>query len=91
VTAVANTVGEARGVLTSVVGADITDSLADDEPFFDRGVVDSLHLVEIIEHFQSDLGIGVEGEDLSPENFGSISAMAKFVEAKRADSSSSSD
>jgi acyl carrier protein len=77
------TAGDVRRLLASVVGDEVVKSLGDDEQFFDRGVVDSLHLVELVDHLQSDLGISVGGEDLSPENFGSINGMARFVESKR--------
>jgi acyl carrier protein len=77
-------IGEVRRVLASVVGRDVVAQLQDDELFFDRGIIDSLHLVEIIDHFQSDFGIDVGGEDLSPENFGSVVGMSKFLETKRA-------
>lgn len=76
-------IGEVRRLLASVVGSEIVDSLEDDQLFFNHGVVDSLHLVEIIECFQSDLGVAVAGQDLSPENFGSISGMARFLESRR--------
>jgi acyl carrier protein len=76
-------IGEVRRLLASVVGSEIVDSLEDDQLFFSHGVVDSLHLVEIIERFQSDLGVAVAGQDLSPENFGSISGMARFLQSKR--------
>jgi acyl carrier protein len=78
------TVGDVRLVLASVVGGDVVDSLKDDELFFDRGIIDSLQLAEIIDRFQSDFGIAVAGEDLSPENFGSITGMARFLETRRA-------
>jgi acyl carrier protein len=76
-------IGDVRRLLASVVGSEIVDSLEDDELFFDHGVVDSLRLVEIIECFQSDLRVAVSGRDLSPENFGSISGMARFLQSKR--------
>lgn len=76
-------IGEVRRLLASVVGSEIVDSLEDDQLFFNHGVVDSLHLVEIIEGFQSDLGVAVAGQDLSPENFGSISGMARFLKSRR--------
>jgi acyl carrier protein len=76
-------IGEVRRLLASVVGSEIVDSLEGDELLFDHGVVDSLLLVEIIECFQSDLGVAVAGQDLSPENFGSIGGMARFLESRR--------
>lgn len=76
--------GEARRILASVVGDDVVARLADEDQLFSRGVIDSLQLVEIIERLQSDLGIEIGGEDLSPENFGSVAAMASFLERKQA-------
>lgn len=72
-----------RQLLGSIVGADVVETLADDDPFFERGVIDSLRLVEMVDRFQSDFGIAVDGEDLSPENFGSIAGMAAFLSSKR--------
>jgi methoxymalonate biosynthesis acyl carrier protein len=77
-------VGEARLILASVMGDDVISSLGDDEQLFTRGVIDSLQLVEIIERIQDDLGIQIGGEDLSPENFGSVAALARFLDRKRA-------
>lgn len=73
------TARDVRGVLAAVVGHDAVDSLPADEPFFTRRIIDSLHLVETIDHFHDDLGIEVAGEDLSPENFGSIRGMARYL------------
>lgn len=75
---------EARRILAAVVGDDVVASLTDEDQLFSRGVIDSLQLVEIIERLQSELGIEIDGEDLSPENFGSVAAMARFLERKQA-------
>ena len=73
-----------RHVLAAVVGQETTAGISDDLPFFDRGVIDSLQIVEIIGFLEDDLGLEVEGEDLSPENFGSINGMAAYLVAKGA-------
>jgi acyl carrier protein len=75
---------EARAILASVVDEDVVASLQDDEQFFSRGVIDSLQLVGIIQRVEEELGEEVSGEDLLPENFGSIAGMASFLERKRA-------
>jgi acyl carrier protein len=79
----ANEIAEVRQLLASVAGSETVDSLGDDEKFFENRVIDSLHLVEIVDRFQSQFGIKVAGNELSPENFGSISAMARFLSEKR--------
>jgi acyl carrier protein len=78
-----NDIAAVRELLSSVAGSETVDSLADDDLFFDSRVIDSLHLVEIVDRFESQFGVEVHGEDLSPDNFGSIAAMARFLGDKR--------
>jgi acyl carrier protein len=76
-------VAEVRQLLASVAGSDVVDSIEDGDRFFDDRLMDSLQLMEIVDDFQNRFGIEVSGEDLSPENFGSIAAMAKFLASRR--------
>ncbi len=72
-------IAEVRQLLVSVLGSEVVDSIEDDDRFFDDHLVDSLQLIEIVDGFQSRFGIEVSGEDLSPENFGSVAGMATFL------------
>jgi len=76
-------VAEARQLLASIIGSEVVDSIRDDDRFFDDQLIDSLQLMELVDAFQSRFGIDVSGEDLSPENFGSIAGMAKFLTHSR--------
>ena len=57
--------------------------LADDDDLLALGVVDSLGFVELVEEVQSQFGLRVEDVEVTEENFGSIAAIAAFVERKR--------
>ena len=57
--------------------------LGDDDRLLELGVVDSLGFVEIVEEVQSRYGVSVRDTDITEENFGSIAAIAAFVEARR--------
>ena len=48
------------------------------------GVIDSLGFVELVEEVQSRYGITVTDIEITEENFGSIDAIAAFVERKHA-------
>jgi acyl carrier protein len=76
-------VAEVRQLLASVAGSELVESIEDDDRFFDDRVIDSLHLMAIVDEFQSRFGIDVSGKDLSPENFGSIAGMAMFLTSRR--------
>jgi acyl carrier protein len=56
--------------------------LADDDRLLELGVVDSLGFVELVEEVQDRFGVEVSDVEITEENFGSISAMAAFVDRK---------
>ena len=58
--------------------------LADDDALLEKGVVDSLGFVELVEEVQSRYGVEVRDDEIAEENFGSIAAIARFVAARRA-------
>jgi acyl carrier protein len=78
-----NAVAEVRQLLASIAGSEVVDSIEDDDGFFDDRVIDSLHLIAIVDEFQTRFGIDVSGKDLLPENFGSIAGMARFLTSRR--------
>lgn len=56
--------------------------LTDDYPLIENGVIDSLGIFEMVQFLERELGVSVEDEDLLLENFGTISDIARLVEAK---------
>jgi acyl carrier protein len=57
--------------------------LTDDEDLLAKGVIDSLGFVELVEEVQSRYGLAVQDLEITEQNFGSINAIAGFVERKR--------
>ena len=58
--------------------------LRDDDPLLTLGVIDSLGFVELVEEVQTRYGVAVPDTEITEENFGSIAAIARYVERKRA-------
>ena len=58
--------------------------LSDDDDMLAAGVVDSLGFVELVEEVQARYGVEVADIEITEENFGSIAAIARFVERKQA-------
>ncbi len=58
--------------------------LSDGDDLLALGVIDSLGFVELVEEVQSRYSIAIEDVEITEENFGSIDAIAGFVERKRA-------
>jgi acyl carrier protein len=57
--------------------------LRDEDEFLTLGIVDSLGFVELVEEVQSRYGVIVEDVEITEGNFGSIGAIAAYVERKR--------
>lgn len=57
--------------------------LRDSDGFLERGVIDSLGFVELVEEVQSRYGIAVDAFDITEENFGSIDALVAYIEPRR--------
>ena len=60
-------------------GKDAT-SLRFEDSIPDSGVLDSSALFELIVWFENELGLEIEPEQLTVENFGTINAMASYAE-----------
>jgi methoxymalonate biosynthesis acyl carrier protein len=59
--------------------------LTDDEDLLAKGVIDSLGFVELVEEVQSRYALSVQDVEITEQNFGSINAIASFVERKHAE------
>jgi acyl carrier protein len=57
--------------------------LADEDDLLALGVIDSLGFVELVEQIEDRYGIAVQDIEITEEHFGSIGAIARFVEARR--------
>ena len=56
--------------------------LGDDDALLAKGVIDSMGVMEMIGFLTSEFGIAVADEEVTEENLGSVSAIARFVSGK---------
>ncbi len=65
----------------------ITKELAPGNPDLDRsaslaGVIDSTAVMELVVWIEGQYGFDVEIDDITPDNFGSIEALARYIESR---------
>ena len=53
--------------------------LGDDDSLLDAQLIDSLGILELVQFLEQTFTIEVTDDDLTPENFDSIAALARFV------------
>lgn len=57
-------------------------TLGDEDDLIDSGVVDSLGIFQLIAFLEEHFGIKIGDEEITPENFGTISAIDRLVSAR---------
>jgi acyl carrier protein len=58
-------------------------SLSLEDHLLETGVLDSLGVLDVVGFLESEFGVRFLDEELTPENFETISRLAQFVQAKR--------
>ena len=53
--------------------------LGDDDRLLEKGVIDSMSIVEMISFIESEFGIHASEDEVSDANFGSLAGIARFV------------
>lgn len=58
--------------------------LAAGDSLLETGVIDSVGVLELIEHLEETYGLKIPDEDVLPENLDSVGAIAGYVSARLA-------
>jgi acyl carrier protein len=59
------------------------ESVRDEESLLEAGIVDSLGVLALVSFIERQYGIRVTEDEMMPENFDSIAAIAAFVGSRR--------
>ena len=57
---------------------------SDDDPLIDAGIIDSMGVMSLLAFLEKEFSIEIPGDELIPENFASITAIAALVERQKA-------
>lgn len=60
-------------------------SLEDNVLLLASGIVDSLGMLDLVSFLEESFAIQLSDDELTPENFATIGALASFVEQKKAE------
>ena len=61
--------------------------LGDQDQLLQRGVIDSMGVMELIAFVRSEFGVDVADEDITEENLGTLADIARYVATRQASSS----
>ncbi|MHB8134465.1 MAG: acyl carrier protein [Anaerolineaceae bacterium] len=55
----------------------------DNDSFLEKGVVDSMNVMEIVAFVEDTFGVTINDSDIVPSNFDSIANISRFIENKK--------
>lgn len=58
------------------------ENIGDDENIFEKGIVNSLFAMQLINFIENDFDIVVDNTELDLENFKSVNSISEFVKSK---------
>ena len=56
----------------------------DDVSLLGEGIVDSIGVLELVDFVSTQFGISVGPDEITPENFDSVTALARYIRRKQA-------
>jgi acyl carrier protein len=72
-----------RDFIATEMGRAPIAELQVDTPMLENDLLDSVGVYEVVVFLEEHYGIEILDEEMVPENFGTISSLAKLVESKR--------
>ena len=75
---------EIRAFLAELPGASGLADIGDEESLLDAGMIDSASMIDLITHVEKTYSITISDDDMTPENFETIHAIAAYVQRQRA-------
>lgn len=69
-------------ILNEIDSAKPPQELSDDYPLIETQVIDSMGIFEVVDFVEREFMVAILDEDLVPENFGTISGIARLIAAK---------
>ena len=69
-------------IMDNILLGSADKSIADDDSFFGKGIIDSTGILELVAFLEDEFEIEVKDEELIPDNFDSIEKLAAYTQRK---------
>ncbi len=70
-------------ILDNFLFTDDDSALQNSESLLDRGIIDSTGVMELVAFLEEKFGLGIEDDELLPENLDSVDQIVGFVSRKQ--------
>ena len=68
-----------RGFISSLSLLKKADTLGDADSFLEKGILDSTGVLELVGHLETEYGVRVESDEITPENLDSLDKLVIYI------------
>ena len=72
-----------RHILHTQLPGEDPEKLQVDDDLIDSGILDSMGIMQLVTYLEKEYGISIRTEEIEPEQFASVTALAAFVREKQ--------
>ena len=69
-------------IIDNFLFGEADDRFSNDDSFFEKGLVDSIGILTLVEFVKEKYAISIEDEEIVPDNWDSVHRIAAFVQTK---------
>lgn len=69
-------------IATELAAGGAKTSIADNDQLLEQGIIDSFGIMSLLGFLEAKYAVHIEGDDLTPENFSSISTISALIDRK---------
>lgn len=69
-------------IATELAVGGANPSIADNDQLLEQGIIDSFGIMTLLSFLEEKFSVHIEGDDLTPENFSSISTISALIDRK---------
>lgn len=79
-----------RFIIDNYLAGDASEPVGDDDSFLEKGIIDSIGVIELTQFVQERYRIKIEVKEIIPENFDTIRGLEKYIASKKASKNAAS-
>lgn len=69
-------------ILENFMAGEGEEALDNDSSFLEKGIIDSMGVLELVAYVEETYGIEIGDDELTPDNFDSVSKLVSYIRRK---------
>jgi acyl carrier protein len=69
-------------ILENFMAGESEEALDNDTSFLEKGIIDSMGVLELVAFVEETYGIEIDDDELTPDNFDSVSKLVSYIRRK---------